>query len=113
MLKVYGNTIDDQTRCSHYHNKVDVIAIKFKCCNKYYPCFKCHNENENHKVVVWPKNEFGKKAILCGVCKKELTIEAYLRANSCPFCHTPFNPACEKHYDHYFDLKQCPKGSDE
>ena len=29
---------------------LDVIAIKFKCCNKYYPCYKCHEEHESHAI---------------------------------------------------------------
>lgn len=47
MPKVYGATVDQETRCTHYNTPFDVIAIKFKCCHKYYPCFKCHNESEN------------------------------------------------------------------
>lgn len=42
--KIYGATIDNETRCTHYHTPLDIIAIKFKCCDKYYPCYKCHNE---------------------------------------------------------------------
>lgn len=49
MPKVYGATVDQETRCTHYNTPFDVIAIKFKCCHKYYPCFKCHNESEKHR----------------------------------------------------------------
>lgn len=41
---VYGQSIDKQTRCIHWHSALDVIAIKFKCCDKYYPCFSCHEK---------------------------------------------------------------------
>lgn len=36
MPKVYGSLIDTETRCRHYFTEEDIIAIKFKCCNKYY-----------------------------------------------------------------------------
>ncbi len=49
----------------------DIIAIKFKCCNKYYPCYKCHNEFEKHAIKRWSEPSFNEKAILCGVCKHE------------------------------------------
>lgn len=39
MPKVYGSLIDTETRCRHYFTEEDIIAIKFKCCNKYYPCY--------------------------------------------------------------------------
>ena len=35
MPKVYGSLIDTETRCRHYFTEEDIIAIKFKCCNKY------------------------------------------------------------------------------
>ena len=40
---------------------LDVIAIKFKCCNKYYPCYKCHEEHESHAIKRWTEKEFDKK----------------------------------------------------
>lgn len=33
---VHGISVDDKTRCEHYHSLLDIIAIKFKCCGKYY-----------------------------------------------------------------------------
>ena len=102
---VKGNTIDDQTRCSHYHSDLDVIAIKFKCCNTYYPCFSCHAETEWHAPELWKKEEFYNFAILCGVCKHEMTIQAYLDCNSiCPNCKAAFNPKCSNHYQLYFEV---------
>src|SRR5690606_7090890 len=70
----------DQTRCTHYHSQVDIIAIKFKCCKKYYPCYKCHQAAEIHTPQVWSVTEQDQKAILCGVCKHELTIAEYLNS---------------------------------
>jgi uncharacterized CHY-type Zn-finger protein len=103
-ISVKGKTIDNQTRCGHYHSDLDVIAIKFKCCENYYPCYFCHEETENHQVEIWKKEEFETLAILCGVCKHEMTINEYLNChNICPFCQTFFNPKCENHYHFYFE----------
>jgi uncharacterized CHY-type Zn-finger protein len=102
---VKGKSIDDQTRCVHYHSPVDVIAIKFKCCGEYYPCYYCHEEEAEHQAKVWYKNEWDTRAILCGVCKNELTIHEYLACSDrCPFCNASFNPNCNKHYHLYFQM---------
>ena len=103
-IKVYGQTIDSQTRCTHYHTQLDIIAIKFKCCKKYYPCYKCHQEAEIHTPQVWSATEQDQKAILCGVCRYELTIEEYLNSgNKCISCQSDFNPGCSLHYHLYFE----------
>lgn len=102
MVKVYGSTVDDETRCTHYQTPLDVIAIKFKCCDKYYPCYKCHNEHESHQIVRWGSSEFDQKAILCGVCKHELTINEYMMTETCPNCNAHFNNRCKFHYHLYF-----------
>lgn len=105
MMEVKGKLVDDQTRCSHYHSPLDVIAIKFKCCDTYYPCFYCHEETAGHKAEVWNKNEFDNKAILCGVCQQEMTINQYQSSNyQCPHCRTNFNPKCSNHNHLYFDM---------
>ena|ERR1051325_5949225 len=101
---VKGKIVDSHTRCVHYHSPLDIIAIKFKCCGEYYPCYQCHEEEADHAPQVWPKNEFATKAVLCGMCYNEMTIEEYLNSNyQCPFCHAPFNPKCEGHYHLYFE----------
>lgn len=100
---IKGKTVDGQTRCVHYHSALDIIAIKFKCCGEYYPCYFCHEEEAGHAAEVWPKEAFNTKAILCGVCKTELTIEQYLSSsNECPYCKALFNPKCSHHYHLYF-----------
>ncbi|UZD23347.1 CHY zinc finger protein [Algoriphagus halophytocola] len=105
-INIYGKTVDNQTRCQHWHSDLDVIAIKFKCCEKYYPCFSCHEEEADHKPQVWPKSEFDSKAILCGVCGSELTIAEYQASgNTCPNCTAAFNPGCSKHYHLYFETE--------
>jgi uncharacterized CHY-type Zn-finger protein len=103
-ISIYGNTIDNETRCQHYQSDKDIIAIKMHCCNKYYACITCHNEKETHTTSVWPKENFNTAAILCGVCKTELSIENYLAANNnCPNCQAAFNPKCSNHYHLYFE----------
>lgn len=103
-IKVYGQTVDNETRCIHYHSQLDIIAIKFKCCKKYYPCYECHKEAEIHTPQVWSVVEHDQKAILCGVCKHELTIKEYLNSgNKCISCKSNFNPGCSLHYHLYFE----------
>ena len=105
-IAVYGKLVDHQTRCVHWYSSLDIIAIKFKCCGKYFPCYSCHAETTTHTSVVWPASEFGEKAILCGVCGHELTISEYMACrNTCPNCASSFNPGCAKHYDLYFETK--------
>lgn len=100
-----GDLVDDETRCAHYHSPLDIIAIKFKCCNVYYPCYECHAEKTNHAATVWPKDEWNTKAILCGHCKTELTIREYMFSNNeCPNCKAAFNPNCSRHYHLYFEV---------
>lgn len=101
---IKGKVIDEQTRCVHYHSPLDIIAIKFKCCKSYYSCYACHEEEAVHKTMLWNKNEFHNKAILCGNCKNELSIIEYLASdNICPFCKAKFNPKCSEHYHLYFE----------
>lgn len=102
--KVYGVEIDEQTRCAHWNSELDIIAIKFKCCERWYPCFECHSAVANHSAKVWPLVERSAKAILCGACGHRLAITEYLECNSkCPKCAHEFNPGCAKHYHLYFE----------
>lgn len=102
--QVLGLTIDKETRCVHYHSPKDIIAIKFYCCQTYFPCFQCHEEYSDHASQVWPKEQFNEKAILCGVCRTELSIHEYLQCHSsCPSCKASFNPGCQLHYHLYFE----------
>ncbi|MBG9736925.1 CHY zinc finger protein [Paenibacillus alvei] len=106
MIHVTG-AIDAMTRCRHYHSEVDVIAIKFKCCDVYYGCYYCHAEMADHQPIVWPMEEQDAKAILCGSCYAELTIEQYLNSHyKCPVCHVSFNPGCKNHNHLYFEQKE-------
>ncbi|MEB5782887.1 CHY zinc finger protein [Staphylococcus pseudoxylosus] len=104
MINVYGSTVDNESRCTHYQTSLDIIAIKFKCCNKYYPCYKCHNEHESHSIQRWDSDEFNEKAILCGVCHHEMTINDYMMIEACPECDAHFNNRCKYHYHLYFSV---------
>jgi len=62
-MKILGKLYDNETRCFHYHSYKDIIAIKFKCCNIYYPCYLCHLETQTHKILKWNKNEFKRMSL--------------------------------------------------
>lgn len=102
-IEIKGKVIDEETRCEHYKSERDRIAIKFKCCNTYYPCIHCHNETVDHPVERWGKRERQQQAVLCGQCGTKLTIEEYMQANDqCPSCKASFNPGCHLHHHLYF-----------
>jgi uncharacterized CHY-type Zn-finger protein len=102
-IVVLGRTVDDQTRCAHYSGPTDIVAIKFKCCGSYYPCFQCHRDGAGHDAQQWPADEWDEKAILCGVCGTEQTIRTYLAVRSCPTCDSDFNEGCRLHRHLYFE----------
>jgi uncharacterized CHY-type Zn-finger protein len=106
MTRVYGATVDDETRCIHYRTPADIVAIKFACCGRYYPCHLCHAEAETHEARQWPVAERETRAILCGVCKSELTISTYLEVLACPNCGSPFNEGCRLHTHLYFEVDE-------
>jgi uncharacterized CHY-type Zn-finger protein len=109
--EVRGLNLDPHTRCLHYHSLLDIIAIKMKCCGIYYACKDCHDALAGHPIEVWPEVEWNQKAILCGSCRAELTISAYLECNSvCPVCHSVFNPGCRNHHHFYFETPQARSG---
>lgn len=100
---VHGDTVDNQTRCVHYHLPLDVVAIRFKCCGRFYPCYKCHDDGETHAPERWPAALLpSEKVVLCGVCKAQLTFEEYA-VSACVCCGALFNPKCELHYNIYFE----------
>jgi len=101
--QVYGEEVDQQTRCGHYHSELDIIAIKFYCCGRWFPCFECHAVMADHAAKVWPQGKFDEPAVLCGACGHQLTVQRYLDCGSkCPKCEALFNPECAKHYHLYF-----------
>ena len=51
-----------------------------------------------------PKAEWNQKAVLCGACGYEMSVEEYLASgHSCPGCSAAFNPGCRKHAHFYFE----------
>lgn len=101
---VYGRPIDGLTRCIHYHSVLDILSIKFPCCNRYYPCHTCHEESAGHTAEQWPKTRWSEVAILCGACGAEHTIDKYLEdPTRCPSCKARFNPRCALHHHLYFE----------
>ena len=105
-VDVLGVDVDAETRCGHYAGPTDVIALKFKCCDAWYPCIDCHRAVADHDPVVWPVSEREERAILCGVCGHQLTISAYLACESrCPACGAKFNPGCAAHHHLYFEVR--------
>lgn len=102
-MHVYGQTVDDATRCVHYGTPEDIVAIKFRCCGRFYPCFQCHAEGEAHPARQWPQAQWSERAILCGECRAELTITEYKRSSRCPRCGAGFNAGCRLHAHLYFE----------
>lgn len=101
--EVRGRNVDTETRCAHWRSDLDIIAIRFKCCGEWYPCYDCHAELAGHPAEIWPEEEFDTLAILCGACGRQLAISEYLQSGSvCPECGGLFNPGCENHYHLYF-----------
>lgn len=103
-IKILGSVLDKETRCTHYNSELDIIAIKFYCCNSYYPCFSCHEESGCGDHKAWPREKFDEKAVFCGNCQHELTITEYQSCGyKCPSCKAGFNPGCGLHWGLYFE----------
>ncbi|MGQ3328045.1 CHY zinc finger protein [Halorubrum sp. FL23] len=114
-----GVAVGPETRCAHWDDPVDVIALRFGCCEVYYPCDACHDAAADHEAEPWPRDRFDEPAVRCGVCGATLSAREYLsgdseahrasdsRANpdddACPRCEAPFNPGCRAHRDRYFE----------
>ena len=100
-----GVAVDPETRCAHWDAPVDVVALRFGCCETYYPCDACHGAAADHEAVPWPRERFDESAVLCGACETTLTAQEYLDCDdSCPACGARFNPGCRKHRDRYFEV---------
>ncbi|NEU57973.1 CHY zinc finger protein [Halorussus sp. MSC15.2] len=99
-----GVEVGPETRCAHYDTDRDVVALRFACCDEYYPCFRCHDAAADHdaeRVSV----ESSASAVLCGVCGAELTPREFVDGtHECPECGVEFNPGCADHYELYFDF---------
>ena len=101
---VFGIDVDPETRCGHYRGPTDVIALRFKCCDRWYPCFECHAALTDHFPQVWSASDAGVEGVLCGKCGHQLTIAEYVGCESrCPACGAAFNPGCRHHWHLYFE----------
>ena len=101
---VRGVDVGPETRCTHYDGEHDVIALRFGCCETFFPCHACHEAVADHDPSPWRRDRFDEPAVLCGACGTTLSVTAYLAAaHECPTCGTSFNPGCRAHYDHYFE----------
>lgn len=103
--EVLGVDVGPHTECAHYHSDLDIVAIKFACCDAYYPCIDCHEAIADHPPMRWGKELFGERAVFCGACGFEMTIGEYLGCeSSCPNCGSGFNPGCARHHHLYFEI---------
>jgi uncharacterized CHY-type Zn-finger protein len=68
-----GTELPGRGRCKHYAKSYR--WFRFSCCDKVYPCDKCHDEKEEHA------NEHGNRMI-CGWCSRE---QPY-RPEDCGLC---------------------------
>lgn len=98
-----GIEVDTETRCAHYDSEEDIIAIRFPCCDVYYPCYRCHEATTDHVPERFTQAAFDSQAIYCGRCHTTHSVDSYLESIAeCPTCSAPFNPDCEAHHDRYF-----------
>jgi uncharacterized CHY-type Zn-finger protein len=122
-----GVAVDGETGCVHYRSDRDVVAMRFACCDRYYPCAQCHEAVADHAPERLPPDRFDEPAVLCGVCGTRLSVREYRTVLTggeeggdgdgddceagdgrsvadprCPDCGTGFNPGCLAHLDRYF-----------
>ncbi|WP_336024344.1 CHY zinc finger protein [Halobellus salinisoli] len=103
-VSLRGVAVDDETRCAHWHTAVDVVALRFGCCEVFSPCHACHAETADHDPELWPRDRFDEAAVLCGICETTLSARAYLDGDdACPNCGAAFNPGCRRHRSLYFE----------
>jgi uncharacterized CHY-type Zn-finger protein len=84
-----------------------VVALRFPCCDCYYPCFRCHEGLVDHEPERVPCEAFDDPAVLCGACGERLSVREYLDCDdACPACAAAFNPGCRRHRDRYFAVEE-------
>ena len=120
-VHVHGAVVDAETRCIHWSSPRDIVALQFFCCRRFYPCYQCHQldvqqqsgpPHSSDAAQTWPRESGGELAVLCGACRRLLSIDEYVQLYEegrsdppcCPGCAAPFNPGCRKHLHLYFDI---------
>lgn len=91
-----NNDIINEIECPHYNLKCNIIT---ECCNKEYRCKSCHNQSENHKLII--------KEIKCLICN---TIQP--PSNNCISCKIKFAKSyCNKCllWTNKYDIFHCDK----
>lgn len=68
-----GTELPLKGRCKHYSKSYR--WFRFSCCNRVFPCDRCHDEAEEHP------NEHANRMI-CGLCSREQNY----RPEDCSFC---------------------------
>lgn len=107
---IHGVEVDAAGRCTHHRQGHDVVAIRLPCCERYYACHACHEALAGHPAARWPRSRFAAPAVLCGVCRRPLSIARYLAApDACPHCGAAFNPRCRLHRPLYFEGELAPE----
>lgn len=102
---IHGVEVDAAGRCSHYREGHDVVAVRLPCCDRYYACHACHEVLADHAAARWPRSRFDEPAVLCGVCRRAMSVTRYLASpEACPHCGAPFNPRCRPHHPLYFEV---------
>ena len=96
--------------CIHFNNNIEIFA---ECCNKYYKCYLCHNNENDHKIKAKKI-----KVIKCLFCNKDNSI-----SNKCYNCNQQFAKSycyeCKfwcnniKKYFHCNKSKKCYYGSED
>ena len=56
-IKIHGIGLDKAGRCTHYHTQLDIAALLCAKCRKYYACYSCHDELEDHSFVATTPEE--------------------------------------------------------
>ncbi len=102
-MRVRGAVVDDATRCAHYASELDVVAMRLACCDGWWPCHACHEEEADHAIAPWPRVRRAEPAVLCGVCRATMSVDGYLAVDACPGCGAGFNPGCSLHHAVYFE----------
>ncbi len=93
---IYSKGYCDHSSCSPDRNS---HQKRNQQCRKYYACYSCHDELEDHSFVATTPEEV--YPVLCGNCGRKLTLQEY-KKGSCPYCHAGFNPKCSLHENIYF-----------